>query len=226
MDPEYQKEYLKMEKKHWWFKSRQFWLKTLCTNPKETIIEVGAGSAINLKGIQGKKTAIDINDYGKEEAEKQGITYIIGDAKKLPFKDNSFDTIIALDILEHIEDDMAAIKEWERVAKKRIILSVPAYQWLWSHHDEINHHKRRYTQKQLRELIKKTNLKIKKISYWNCTLFPLAIIKRKLCKENKITTIPQILNDMFQKIAEREFKNINKNKRYPFGSSIVTIIEK
>ncbi|RZD30839.1 MAG: hypothetical protein CXT77_03480, partial [uncultured DHVE6 group euryarchaeote] len=194
MNTDYKKDYLTIEKKYWWFRARRYWLKTLCTQNNK-IIELGAGSAQNIKDLPGKKTALDISSYGKKEAQKNKITYVISKAEKTKFKDNSFDDVIALDVLEHIKNETKAIKEWERIAKKRIILSVPAYQWLWSKHDDINHHVKRYSLRELKQLIKNnTNLKIKRISYWNFFLFPLAVIQKKLTKNAELKLLPKPIN--------------------------------
>lgn len=104
---------------------------------------------------------------------------------------------------------------------------MPAYQWLWSKHDDINHHVKRYSLRELKQLIKNnTNLKIKRISYWNFFLFPLAVIQKKLTKNAELKLLPKPINFIFERIAKFEFSLINKRIRLPFGSSIVAILEK
>ena len=97
----------------------------------------------------------------------------------LPFRDNSFDACLSLDVLEHIQDDTSALKEIRRVLKPGgvLLLTVPAYQWMWSNMD-INGHFRRYTKAQVAGLLEKVKLQPEIISYYNCFLFPLAVVQR------------------------------------------------
>ena len=102
------------------------------------------------------------------------------DARKLKWEDKTFDVIIASDVLEHIDEDQTALTEWNRVLKTGgiLIIFVPAFQFLWSSHDKINHHYRRYTKSALVKKLADSNFKICRSSYWNMFLFfPIAFIR-------------------------------------------------
>jgi SAM-dependent methyltransferase len=91
-----------------------------------------------------------------------------------------YDLIGAFDVIEHIEDDAAAISSIARRLKSggRLVVTVPAHQWMWSAHDVVNHHKRRYSTRALRQLIEGSPLQLEAIGYFNSLLFPLAIARR------------------------------------------------
>ena len=93
----------------------------------------------------------------------------------LPFADDQFDLIALLDTVEHIADELAVLQECQRVLKPggRLIVTVPAFMWLWSYNDEINDHERRYTAPELQMKLELTGLRVRRISYNNFFLFPL-----------------------------------------------------
>jgi SAM-dependent methyltransferase len=108
------------------------------------------------------------------------MTIINGSILELPFKDEEFDLVCAFDVIEHVEDDLLGIQEMKRVCKNEglIALTVPAYMFLWSHHDEVNHHYRRYTLKNLKNLSKKAGLHPVRSTFYNTLLFiPIALFR-------------------------------------------------
>jgi SAM-dependent methyltransferase len=125
--------------------------------------------------------------------------------------DRYYDLIGAFDVIEHIEDDRAAIAS---IATKlrpggRFVMAVPAHQWMWSAHDVVNHHKRRYSKAGLRALIDGSPLQLVKIGYFNSLLFPLAVAERAASKlrgkENADVTLPPApLNVALEKVFEAE----------------------
>jgi ubiquinone/menaquinone biosynthesis C-methylase UbiE len=94
----------------------------------------------------------------------------------MPFDDNSFDAVTALDVIEHNEDDMAILTDSYRVLKPggHIIITVPAFMWLWSHNDDINAHVRRYTAREIKQKLSQTGFKVKRVTYNNFFVFPMA----------------------------------------------------
>jgi SAM-dependent methyltransferase len=99
-------------------------------------------------------------------------------------KDRYYDLIGAFDVIEHIDDDAAAVASIAAKLKKggKFVITVPAHQWMWSAHDVVNHHKRRYSKRQLRRLIESSPLSLEKIGYFNSLLFPLALVDRLASK--------------------------------------------
>ncbi len=95
-------------------------------------------------------------------------------------RDRAYDLIAALDVIEHIDDDGAALTAIAAKLKRggKFLMTVPAHQWMWSAHDVVNHHKRRYSKASLRRLVEGSPLKLEKVGYFNSLLFPLAVAER------------------------------------------------
>ena len=138
-----------------------------------------------------------------------------------------------LDVLEHIDDDEKSLNVLKGYANNngKLLITVPAYQFLWSTHDEIHHHKRRYTAKYLNEIITNNGWKLEYISYFNSFLFPLAIIDRirkiifPLPDDNKLKIPNKIVNYIFEKIFCLESNFIGRLS-FPFGLSIIAVAKK
>ncbi|WP_228455031.1 class I SAM-dependent methyltransferase [Polaribacter haliotis] len=190
MKAEFESKYHDLESKHWWFKSRRNYIISLLRNESKdaTILDVGCSSGnllFDLEEIGFKKEnlyGVDISEKAIENCKKRNLNNsFVMDAQDISLN-NKFDIIIASDCLEHLKDDEKAIKNWNSLLKDngKLIVFVPAYNWLWSNHDEVNMHYRRYINKDLKNLLENNNLKIIKKSYWNFTLLPAVAIYRFL----------------------------------------------
>ena len=230
-----------IEKDFWWFKVRRFFFsreikKLISTNFK--ILDIGSSSGTNLRMLEEmgytNYTGLDFSDFAINACKKKGFKKIIkGDVCKLPFKSNSIDFVIASDIIEHIENDSLAMSEIYRVLKKNsfAIITVPAFNFLWSNHDVSSMHKRRYTKNSLSSLIKITNFEIKKIFYFNFLLFLPILLARLFFKilrlnvknENKINN--KFLNKIFNFIFKIDVLLAEKVNPF-FGVSIFSLIRK
>ena len=187
MDQKFYQEYYKLERDGWWFKARLSILENYCqaiiTNPDMKILNVGAatGATSEMLSKYGKVTSLEYDEFCcKFLKEKTGIEAINASLTELPFENNSYDMICAFDVIEHIENDNKAVEEIYRVLKPKgkYFITVPAFQSLWSNHDVVNHHFRRYKKKQLNKLIESTNLKIDHSTYFNFWLFiPISITR-------------------------------------------------
>jgi ubiquinone/menaquinone biosynthesis C-methylase UbiE len=205
MEKEFEKKYHKLEKYHWWFISRRdLILRIIKQFEKKTkILEVGCSSGrlmIDLKKAKFNQViGIDISHEAIHFCRKNNIKNIIQmDGSQLGFKGKEFDLIIASDILEHILDDHQAVSEWKRVLQEKgtILAFVPALNILWSNHDILNRHFRRYGNQQVKALFERNGLKIVRISYWNFSLFFPIFIKRAII--DKIIKPSKEKNDLFQ----------------------------
>ena len=147
MDKEYEQDYFKQEKEHWWFRARRDLIKRIKISPDAKILEVGCGSGLNLKEFSNKeKIGLDISQDAVDKAQEYNIDAIQGDLNKdLPFEKESFDLILALDVIEHLEDEKEAIKKLSELLKEngKLVINIPAFQFLWSEHDVLNQHKKR-----------------------------------------------------------------------------------
>jgi SAM-dependent methyltransferase len=148
-----------MEDRHWWFRSRRrvIWalLERAELPPSPRILDAGCGTGRNLAeyGRLGPAEGIDVSPRVVEFCRQRGLEGVReGVIEELPFEDGRFDLIFATDVIEHLADDGRALDELRRVAAPdaRLLITVPAYNWLWSEHDRAYHHYRRYTRPLLR----------------------------------------------------------------------------
>ncbi len=179
-----------IEETHWWYRGRRAlvsaWVERKfreCGPLRILDIASATGMAFRFLSAYGDVRGIDISEETIRLCKRRGIDRIIrGDATVLPFRDQSFDLILALDALEHFDDDLQAIEEICRVARPAalILITVPAFMFLWSAHDEAYHHVRRYTRSELGRKLRGRGLAVRKISYYSMTLLPAVFLMRKL----------------------------------------------
>jgi SAM-dependent methyltransferase len=173
---------------HWWFAGRRaivdHLLKSLRLPPESRILEVGCGTGANIAMLRnfGSVAAVEPDLFARDHARAaMKIEVAAGSLPDdLPYADRKFDVICLLDVLEHVERDEEALCNLrERLAPKGfLIITVPAYQWLYSSHDVQHHHYRRYTSRRLRAIAKAAGLRSIRVGYYNTVLFPLALIRR------------------------------------------------
>ena len=203
MEQDYELKYHRLEKVYWWFIARRAMIfeliEQLNIKKDSKILDIGCsgGHLIELLVANGFKNAygIDKSMNAINLCKKKLIKNVyVMNAAKTKFNNEEFDVIIASDILEHIKNDMPALKEWNRILNPngKLILFVPSFKFLWSKHDEMNHHYRRYSKSELIRILKKSNFEIIRSSYWNFSLF-----------------FPIIVFNYFRSIL---LKNNNKNK--------------
>jgi len=248
MQHDYYKEYYELERNHWWFVAREGilsnYIQQLINQEKRPsvdlkILNVGCGPGRSSEYLSkfGKVTSIEYDKFCCEFAsEKTGLEIINGSITELPFSDNSFDLVCAFDVIEHVEDDQLAINELKRVTKNEslILITVPAFMSLWSHHDVINHHFKRYKIKEVNQLFDSTNNGNKVFdTYFNSFLFlPIYFFRKvsnllKLGQKRKGSGSdfeafkPGILNTILYKVMSFESGFINRKKKFPFGVSIL-----
>ena len=173
-------EYVRIEDTHWWFRGRRKIITTLLRpylRPPARIIDVGSGGGAVAQALQefGHVTACDIDvRCAASVARRPGMSFAYGTAEAIPFADGSFDLVTAFDVLEHLDDDVRALREMARVVSPvgLIAVTVPAYGWLWGRQDEISHHRRRYTGRSLRKAITAAGLSPRRLTAFNSILFP------------------------------------------------------
>ena len=177
-----------LDERHWWYRARREVLaaliKRLHLPAKAKLLEIGCGTGHNLRmlGEFGKVDALELDDEARGIAQKRlGRKVMSAPLPELAgVKDRHYDLIGAFDVIEHIDDDEAAIASIASKLKPggKFIMTVPAHQWMWSAHDVVNHHKRRYSKRSLRRLIEGSPLKLDRVGYFNSLLFPVALAER------------------------------------------------
>ena len=232
----------KVETQHWWFVARrkiiEHVIKKLNLIENASIVDAGCGTGDNLNMLSkfGNVVAMerDNNAFGK--AKSRGVGEVF--KGELPDgvheeikKENNL--IVLLDVLEHIDDDNACLATLKKYMKNdgNLLLTVPAYQFLWTNRDVQHHHKRRYTVTMLKKLMEANGWQVKYISYFNSFLFPLALVDRLKQKilpaveDSDLKIPPSWLNRFFKKVFSLESKLIGK-VAFPFGLSIIAIAQK
>ena len=234
----------RVEDKHWWFVGRRAILESFMRGivdklgePRSgrRILDVGCGTGANLEMLSqfGNAEGVDVSDDALDFCRRKGLTVQKGLAETLPYGDESFDITTALDVVEHLDDDIAGLKEMYRVTKRGgySLIFVPAFMWLWGVQDDISNHRIRYTKKQIVERLEKAGFTVERATYANWTFFAPILAGRTLMKltgikpesENNVNV--SALNGIFGKMfsAERFWL---KNFSFPFGVSIVVVAKK
>jgi len=240
--PEYQR-MAEKERTYWWHLGRLKIIKTYIelankTDKKISILNVGCGTGgtIDLLESFGKVVNVDNSDDAIKFMKSSGyknVTKVEGIG--LPFANSSFDIVGAFDVLEHIDDDRGALAEWSRVLNPggAVVLTVPAYQWLWSGHDEALYHKRRYTRRLIASTARDAGLVVERSSYAVVFSLPLVIgfrllnhIRRKAVNsETSYVAVPNWTNGLFTRFLGLESK-LHQKIIFPAGTTVVAILRK
>ncbi|MFY9807708.1 MAG: class I SAM-dependent methyltransferase [Pseudonocardiaceae bacterium] len=239
-------EYARMaeyEQSYWWHLGRlriiQTYMKRAVQNKSTPIIlnvGCGTGGTINMLEKFGTVDNVDASNDAIVFVKQLGherITKV--DDIDLPFNDKIYDAVGAFDVLEHIEDHLRALREWKRVLKDdgAIIITVPAYQWLWSEHDVSLHHRRRYTVRSLMAVAAEAGLRPEKKSYAISFSLPLVVgfrvasrvLGQKSDSETSYVSVPRAINKFFIALLKIEAKMHSKIS-LPAGTSVITILRK
>jgi SAM-dependent methyltransferase len=228
-----------LDSRHWWYRARREILADLIARriplPADPrILEIGCGTGHNLVMLKrfGRVDAIEIDAAARAIAAER-LGRAIGEAP-LPaltgVEDGAYDLVAILDVLEHVEEDEAALASIARKLRPggRVLITVPAHPWMWSAHDAVNHHKRRYTRKTLKAVIARAGLRIELLSWFNSLLFPLAaaarLAGRVTGKEDSDDKMPpRLVNSLFETIFGLERYAVGRLPLPP-GVSLVAIV--
>ena len=232
-----------MEETHWWHAARRRivldWIEERYPDRSDlSILDAGCGTGLMLQQMShlGKLEGVDISEEALEFCRKRGLLNVrSADVLDLPFQASRFDVVTALDVLEHLDDDSGALREWRRVLKPggRIFIFAPAHRWLWSLQDEVSHHKRRYTFATLRDTILSSGLAVERQTYVSAFLLPVIYLGRQWLKvqrrfreantENDLH--PEWSNGILRTIFESEIP-ILRRTNMPFGASLLSVAQK
>ena len=236
----YQKFY-EIENEHWWFKARREIIGNFVETkyphpPSAALLDIGCGTGSILKmfsqnfDVYGQDVSLQAIDFCKKRGLKK---LFCGDTAQLPSDFTNFDIVTTLDVIEHIENDLLTLQQVYRRLKNggMLLVTVPAFQFLWGRHDVITHHKRRYTKDSLIKVIEKAGFRIEFISYFNFFLFPIALLRRLFSRffsgvETDDLKKPQsFINQTLYIVFKVEGFFLPRIK-YPFGLSLICMARK
>jgi SAM-dependent methyltransferase len=225
-----------VEQSHWWHVGRRRIIATLveeiCEEIKDRrprILDVGCGTGANLLMLSkyGDAEGVDISEDALAFCRERGLKKVKhGAAEELPFEDGSFDLVTALDVVEHIDDDVASLQEMRRVLRPdgRVLLFVPTFMFLWGLQDDVSNHRRRYRLPELHRVLEQAGFEVERSTYANITFFAPILLIRQLMRltglkaetENNIN-VPA-LNGIFGWFLGTE-STILRYVNLPFGVS-------
>jgi len=228
----------------WWEVGRRSLVRNLLhryagngRNPRRPrILEIGCGAGAMLQDLEqfGSPVGLDIAEAAPQYWRERGLTSVsLADTTALPYRDEQFDIVIAIDVLEHVEDDVTAVNEMYRVCRPggKLIATVPAFKFLWSRRDIQCHHVRRYTLDEFRAKLLHGGFRITKSTYINMPLFfPLLMMvkagqlssKRAPSIKMDYALVPPPINKLLSNVVEYEARLL-RHISLPIGSSIACV---
>jgi SAM-dependent methyltransferase len=230
---------------HWWFQGTRAVILDYCRETLEaetegslSILDVGCGTGGTLMALQefGEVSGIELDENAVKCCHERGLAQVKqGVAESLPYPDGTFDMVFALDVIEHLDDDQIALAEFRRVLKPNgtLLVTVPAFPFLWSQHDVALHHKRRYTSKTLLGALESSGFQVGKWSYYNTVLFPVVASVRLFQRilggggempESDVQLPSPWVNRLLKGVLSSE-KHALRALRLPFGVSLIATCE-
>jgi SAM-dependent methyltransferase len=243
VDQDFYSRYYEYEDSHWWFLGRRRvflrlldrYLAPAANGRQRRVLDVGCGTGTMLRELRryGAVKGVDADEQAVQLSRRRGIEDVEQvDPGPLPFGDGSFELVTALDVVEHVDDDVAMLADLRRVLVPggTLLVSVPAFAFLWGAQDEIAHHKRRYRAPELRERLLEAGFEIRRLSYFNSLLFPPIAAIRVLrpfkpgsaARSDFEMTKPGRLNAVLARVFAAEAPLVER-MNLPVGVSIVAL---
>ena len=230
-----------VEQRHWWFLARREIVLALATDllPEGArVLDVGCGTGFVLErlqerydafGVDASPIAVDLCRAGGLDRVAQGRTEDLSTLEGRPFGG-----IFLLDVLEHLDDDLdALVRVREVLAPGGVaIITVPAFMFLWSSHDEINEHRRRYRRAELRRLLACAGFEVERTTYFNAWLFPVAAAARVAGRvlgargASGLQVPPEPINGALRRVFASERRWLTQGPHggsFPFGVSLLAV---
>jgi SAM-dependent methyltransferase len=227
-----------VEEAHWWYLGRRRIIQSLVEKISRTlnnprILDVGCGTGANLKMLArfGRAEGVDISPQAVEFCRERGLDSVkLGAAEELPYENDSFDLVTALDVIEHLDDDVAGLREIRRVLRPdgRLLLFVPAFMFLWGVQDDVSNHRRRYTLPSLLKAVEAAGFSVEWSSYANISFFLPVLVVRSVMRWLGLRAATEyginisVMNGPFSELFAAERFVLNGG-RLPFGVSAVCI---
>ncbi|MDQ6806175.1 MAG: class I SAM-dependent methyltransferase [Actinomycetota bacterium] len=234
---------LDADEHHWWYRGRRLIigaeLDRLPLRAGARVLDAGCGSGRTLEDLRayGEVSGIELSELAAEHARERDLGEVhVGRVESLPWEDDSFDLVTCLDVLEHTPDDGVALRELRRVTKRGgwLLVTVPAYPSLWSTHDVVNHHYRRYTRRTLRRAAIDAAWRVDRLTSFNSLLLPAAAAvrvsqRRRLGNANdhvsELHVGPRWLNGVLERPLRLEAALLRHGHTLRAGLSLLAVLE-
>jgi SAM-dependent methyltransferase len=245
MEEDFYPAYYALEGRHWWFLGRRrLFLRLLEREfPPEArpieLLDFGCGTGAFLEHLErfGEVSAVDGDPNAVAFCHQRGRSEVqlVPPGAPLPFADGAFDLVTTLDVIEHIDDHVGALRELRRVLRPggRVLVAVPAFMFLWGKQDEVSHHRRRYTAPSLRRALLDAGFTVDRTSYFNTILFPPVaavrlgrrLLRRPGSAQSDFELGPAALNRALGAVFGAE-AGIVARRDLPFGVSLLALARK
>lgn len=232
--------FFEVQQRHWWFVTRRKIVVDMISRHFQRpagsrVLDIGCGAGLMLNELRqfGETSGVDSSEAAIQLSREvfAGTVQVGQLPDRIPFAAGSFNLVTALDVIEHIVDDVASLRAIRALLAPggMVVLTVPAYMFLWTEFDDINEHQRRYTRGDLESKLRQAGFTIEKISYFNTLLFPMVLAVRML---NRLTgrsgardlEVPgRFVNALLARIFGME-RGLLKRMSLPFGVSLVAVV--
>lgn len=221
------------EDRHWWHVAKRELVKTVLRRSEGDALDIGCGGGALVADLNGARNAIgvDLSSQALGHARARGLPRLAhAEATSLPFRDGSFASALALDVIEHHPQPERMLAEARRVLADDglIVVTVPAFAWMWSYADEMLGHYRRYTKDMLRSDLEAAGFQIERVTYFHSWLLPIAWLFRKARKALRRTDgaddfeVPAWLNNLLLRMTRAE-QRLLRRRDLPFGLSVLGV---
>jgi SAM-dependent methyltransferase len=243
MDTALYEQFYVLEDHYWWSVGTRAifreWLAPAIASGTARVLDLGCGTGALARelGALGRVTAVDLAPEAMTFSRRRGVADLCrASSEQLPFADARFDAVVAVDVIEHT-DDQRTVPEIARVLRRGgvALVHVPAFQFLWGQHDEVNHHRRRYRRATLLEPLRASGLRVERLSYLNALLFPITAVVRvgtRLLRAVRpspprpdIFPTPEWVNRALGGVLDAERRWI-RHHNLPFGVSLLCLARK
>src|SRR3954468_11187860 len=230
---------LALDERHWWYRGRRRVLAAVVHGiplppPGQTrVLDAGCGSGRTLDDLArlGEAHGTELNPLGVEAARRRGHEVREGRVEEIPHADASFDLATCLDVIEHTDDDVRSLRELRRVTRPggALVVTVPAYPRLWSRHDEVNGHRRRYTRRTLRRAAEAAGWEVERMTGFNVVyLAPAALVRIARRDErgggSELELTPPALDFLLELPLRLEAALVRRGVDLPTGLSLLGVL--
>lgn len=229
-----------LEDTYWWYQARRTLVQEMLASavtPRndQVVVDLGCGTGANAAVLKqfGNPVLVDVSPEAIQFCKQRGLGKLMQSSlESVALRSRSVDVATALDILEHLDDDLAGMQEVQRILKPNgvFLITVPAFGFLWSEHDEALHHRRRYTADELRAKLTASGFEMVRTTYFIMMLFfPIAVIrvwqgifKKNVSPKTSHVILPRWVNFVIERLLALE-RVLCRHVNLPFGVSIVAI---